>query len=251
MRKPTIIAMGGGGFSMEPENPLLDEYVLSLTGKKRPSVCFVPTASGDAEGYVERFHAAFAERADTAVLRLFRRSEADLAAFVAGQDVVYVGGGNTANMLAVWRIHGLDATLRSAWRRGTILCGLSAGALCWFAGGVTDSFGERLAPLHDGLGLLPGSFCPHYDGKPLRRPAFERLVQQRELAEGWVSRVALADRPWFGQTDRPIETNIASRFGAGGVSAWVGQTDRIHRYAAASETPVGTARFRLPPGGFR
>ncbi|WP_373048692.1 Type 1 glutamine amidotransferase-like domain-containing protein [Vulgatibacter sp.] len=187
MRKPTIIAMGGGGFSMEPDNPLLDDYVLSLTGKERPSVCFVPTASGDAEGYIERFHAAFTERADTAVLQLFRRSVADLAAFIARQDVVYVGGGNTANMLAVWRVHGFEAVLRSAWQRGTILCGLSAGALCWFEGGVTDSFGEGLAPLRDGLGLLPGSFCPHYDGEPLRRPAYERLVLQGELPGGWAA----------------------------------------------------------------
>lgn len=187
MHKPTIIAMGGGGFGMEPENPLLDEYVLSLTGKERPSVCFVPTASGDAEGYIERFLAAFDDRADTAVLRLFRRTEADLAAFVARQDVVYVGGGNTANMLAVWRLHGLDAVLRDAWRRGTILCGLSAGALCWFEGGVTDSFGVELAPLRDGLGLLPGSFCPHYDGEPLRRPTYERLVQGGDLAGGWAA----------------------------------------------------------------
>lgn len=187
MHKPTIIAMGGGGFGMEPENPLLDEYVLSLTGKERPSVCFVPTASGDAEGYIERFLAALDDRADTAVLRLFRRTEADLAAFVARQDVVYVGGGNTANMLAVWRLHGLDAVLRDAWRRGTILCGLSAGALCWFEGGVTDSFGVELAPLRDGLGLLPGSFCPHYDGEPLRRPTYERLVQGGDPAGGWAA----------------------------------------------------------------
>ncbi|HEY0838863.1 MAG TPA: peptidase E, partial [Vulgatibacter sp.] len=182
-----IIAMGGGGFSMEPENPLLDDYVLGLTGKATPRVCFLPTASGDAEGYVERFHVAFAGRAETSVLHLFRRTVKDLEAFVLAQDVIYVGGGNTANMLAVWRVHGLDRILGKAWNAGVILCGLSAGALCWFEGGVTDSFGAGLAPLHDGLGLLPGTFCPHYDGEALRRPTFEGLVRDGGLAGGWAA----------------------------------------------------------------
>lgn len=121
------------------------------------------------------------------MLQLFRRSIADLEEFVARQDVIYVGGGNTANLLAIWRVHGLGAVLRRAWQRGTILCGLSAGALCWFEGGVTDSFGQGLAPLQDGLGLLPGTFCPHYDGEPLRRPTYERLVRQEELTGGWAA----------------------------------------------------------------
>lgn len=213
MRNPTIVAMGGGGFSMEPDNPLLDDYVLSLTGKDWPSICFLPTASGDAEGYIDRFHTAFAERAETTVLQLFRRSVADLEAFVAQQDVVYVGGGNTANLLAVWCVHGLDLILRRAWQRGTILCGLSAGALCWFEGGVTDSFGEGLAPLRDGLGFLPGSFCPHYDGEPLRRPTYERLVREGELAAGWAADDGVALH--FEGTE--LVSTVASRAHA---SAW-------------------------------
>lgn len=187
MRKPTIIAMGGGGFSMEPENPLLDDYVLGLVDVARPRVCFVPTASGDADGYVERFRDAFDGRAEHSVLSLFRRSVEDLESFVLGQDVVYVGGGNTANLLAVWRVHGLDRILRKAWAAGVVLCGLSAGGLCWFEGGVTDSFGAGLAPLRDGLGFLPGTFCPHYDGEALRRPVFERLVGTGELGGGWAA----------------------------------------------------------------
>jgi len=187
MRKPTIVAMGGGGFSMEPENPLLDDYILGLVGAARPRVCFVPTASGDSDGYVERFRAAFDGRGEASVLSLFRRSVEDLEAFVLSQDVVYVGGGNTANLLAVWRVHGFDRILRKAWEAGVILCGLSAGGLCWFEGGVTDSFGAGLAPLRDGLGLLPGTFCPHYDGEALRRPVFERLVRTGELAGGWAA----------------------------------------------------------------
>src|SRR3954465_1302485 len=159
-RERHIVAMGGGGWGMEPENPLLDDLVFGLTRKRRPKVCFVPTASGDADSYVGRFYAALGNgRATPSHLALFRRTVVDLRAFLLGQDVIYVGGGNTANMLAVWRVHGVDAVLRRAWREGVVLCGLSAGALCWFEGGVTDSYGP-LAALHDGLGLLPGSACP-------------------------------------------------------------------------------------------
>ena len=172
-----IVAMGGGGFSDEPGNPLLDDFVLGLTGKSRPRVCFVPTASGDSDGYVKRFYDAFPpERAEASHLALFRRAVPDLRAFVLAQDVVYVGGGNTVNLLAVWRAHGLDSVLREAWEAGVVLCGLSAGGLCWFAGGSTDSFGNGLAPLRDGLGLLPGSFCPHYDSEAERLASFQRFV---------------------------------------------------------------------------
>ena len=172
-----IVALGGGGFSEEPDNPLQDNFILDLTGKPRPRVCFVPTASGDAAGYVQRFYDAFpAGRAQAAHLPLFRRTEPDLRAFVLGQDVIYVGGGNTVSILAVWRTHGLDAVLREAWERGVVLCGLSAGALCWFEGGNTDSFGNGLSPLRDSLGLLPRSFCPHYDSETERRPTYQDSV---------------------------------------------------------------------------
>ena len=175
-RRAQIVALGGGGFSMEPKNPRLDDYVLSLAGRRRPRVCFVPTASGDSPVYVRRFLRAFPRRrAEASVLSLFRRDGEDLRLLVLAQDVVYVGGGNTVNLLAVWRAHGLDRILRAAWRRGVVLTGVSAGALCWFEGGTTDSFGP-LAPLHDGLGFLKGTFSPHYDGEPGRRPLFHRLV---------------------------------------------------------------------------
>ena len=111
---------------------------------------------------------------------------ADLRAFVLSQDVIYVGGGSTANLLAVWRVHGLDAILREAWEAGVVLCGISAGMNCWFEQSVTDSFGA-LAPLTDGLGLLAGSACPHYDGEGERRPAFRRLIEAGELSGGWAA----------------------------------------------------------------
>lgn len=180
--------MGGGGFLMEPENPLLDEFVLSLAPTPRPRVCFLATAGGDSDTSVVRFYRAF-ERRDCrpSDLSLFVREIADLEAFLLAQDVIYVGGGSTANMLAVWRVHGLDLILRSAWERGIVLCGLSAGMNCWFEASVTDSFGPELAPLPDGLGFIAGSACPHYDGEPGRRPTFRRLVAAGELPPGWAA----------------------------------------------------------------
>lgn len=182
-----IIAMGGGGFSMEPENPLLDEYVLRQTGRDRPRVLFLPTASGDAEGYVETFHTAFAALGcDTEHLSLFRPPEENLQSVLMRQDVIYVGGGNTFNMLALWRLWGLDAALRAAWENGVVLAGLSAGAICWFESGLTDSFPGEFRPLGC-LGYLPGSLSPHYDGEPERRPTFHRLLAAGEIGPGYAA----------------------------------------------------------------
>ena len=179
--------MGGGGFSMEPENLLLDDYVLSLVGR-RPRVTFVATASGESPSYVERFLTAFPpSRARATHLSLFQRTGQDLRTTVLAQDVVYVGGGNTANLLAVWRVHGLDRILREAWRAGVVLCGVSAGALCWFECGTTDSFGPSLAPLHDGLAFLPGSFSPHYDGEARRRPLHRAAIRSGALPAGYAA----------------------------------------------------------------
>jgi len=184
-----IVAMGGGGFSMEPDNPLLDAFVVSLARRERPRVCFLGTASGDSEGYALSFHRAFAALdCRTADLPLFERTTSDLRGFVLDRDVVYVGGGSTANLLAVWRTHRLDAILAEAWAAGVVLCGISAGMNCWFEASVTDSFDPgALAPLDDGLGLLPGSACPHYDGEEERRPVYRRLVAGGELAGGWAA----------------------------------------------------------------
>lgn len=179
-----IVAMGGGGFSMEPENPLLDRYVLGLTGKTRPKVCFLPTASGDAEGYIVEFYRAMTQLgAEPSDLSLLRPTVRDMAAHLLVQDVIYVGGGNTKNMLALWREWELDQVLRTAWEQGIILAGLSAGAICWFEQGVTDSIPGELTALR-GLGFLKGSHCPHYDGEPERRPAYHRLRKAGVLADG-------------------------------------------------------------------
>ena len=177
--------MGGGGFSMEPDNPLLDDFVLGLSRRQPARVCFVPTASADSATYIVRFYRAFAGRCIPTDLTLWNPPSlprqptrtSDLSDFIAEQDVIYVGGGDTANLLVLWRRHGLDVLLRRAWSEGVVLAGVSAGMLCWFNGGVTDSFGG-LEALDDGLGLIDATACPHYDGEPQRRPTYHRLIAQ-------------------------------------------------------------------------
>ena len=183
MRKPQIVAMGGGGFSMEPDNPLLDRYFLKQTGKRTPTVCFVPTAAGDADGYTVRFYAAFSKLGCKPTHLSLFRPPANLEAFVLAQDAVYVGGGNTKNLLALWREWRLDRILRKAWRQGTVLGGVSAGSICWFEQGLTDSLPGKLSVLPC-LGFLKGSNCPHYDGEPKRRPAYQRFIRQGKMKSG-------------------------------------------------------------------
>jgi peptidase E len=169
--------MGGGGFMTDASSPL-DDLLLSLSPAERPRVCFVPTPTGDSDRAIAAFFEAFtSRRCEPSCLRLFGTPERP-AEHLRDQDVVYVSGGNTANALALWRLHGVDLALREAWERGAVLGGVSAGANCWFECCVTDSFGAQLEPLHDGLAILPGSFCPHYDGEELRRPVYRRLVDE-------------------------------------------------------------------------
>jgi peptidase E len=184
----TIFAMGGGGFTMEPGNPALDDFILGLSPRPAPRILFLPTASGDPNAQIAAFHERFADRScEPTSLSLFRLSATDrpLAEIVAQQDIVYVGGGSMRNLLAIWRAHGLDALLVDAWRRGTVLAGLSAGAMCWFRGGVSRSTGtpEVIA----GLGLLPASLTVHADGEPDRLPVWLNAVRDGELPGGWAA----------------------------------------------------------------
>lgn len=223
-----IVAFGGGGFAMEPDNPLLDDYVLSLAPSPRPRVCLLPTASGDSQGWIERFYELFTDdRCEPSHLGLFSRSVDDLYAFLSRQDIVYVGGGNTVNLLAVWRAQGLAELLRALLAHGTIFCGVSAGALCWFERGITDSYGPGLNPLEDGLGLLAGSFCPHYDSDPRRPGAFSAYVG-RTGREGLAAEDGVGLHYVYGRLARVV----SSRPGA---SAWRVEPDgarvRVSRVA--------------------
>jgi dipeptidase E len=182
-----IIALGGGGFSMEPENSLLDTYILEQASVKIPNICFLATASGDAEGYIDRFYQFFQKLDCTpSHLSLFKPHTRDIKGFLLSQDIIYVGGGNTKNLMALWREWGLDTILKEALSSGIILTGLSAGSICWFEEGVTDSFGEGLEPIN-GLGFIKGSHCPHYDGELERRPAYTDLIGRSKLKAGYAA----------------------------------------------------------------
>jgi peptidase E len=187
--EPTIVAMGGGGFQMDEEHSPLDGFVRELararSGRDRPRVCYIPTAGADDAAEVVDFYAAYAPETEPSHLALFHRTARDVRSFLLGQDLIHIGGGNTANMLAIWRLHGVDTVLREAWQSGIVMSGMSAGAICWFEGCTTDSFGPDLSPLRDGLGILAGSFCPHYDGEAQRRPLFQRLVGDGTLPAGY------------------------------------------------------------------
>ena len=218
-----ILAMGGGGFMAEPDSPL-DELLLSLSPARRPRICFVPTPCGDSDRVIAAFFEAFARReCDPSCLRLFGVPERPAEA-LADQDVIYVSGGNTANALAIWRLHGVDVALRDAWKRGAVLGGVSAGANCWFECCVTDSFGLDLGPLADGLSILPGSFCPHYDSEELRRPVYRTLVD-----DGFAPGYAADDSAALHFVGTELLEVVASRPGA-----------RAYRVERGAETPIET-----------
>jgi peptidase E len=217
-----IVAIGGGAFWEPPVDPRLDAFILSLAGKARPRVCLLATASGDSDSTLSAFYRAMAcHDCRPADLTLFPRTVADIPALIAQQDVIWVWGGSTLNLLALWRLHGIDGPLREAHARGAVLCGVSAGMNCWFEGCTTDSYGLELAPLRDGLGLLAGSACPHYDGEPQRRPLYRRLVDAGELAPGWAA-----------------DNDAALHFEAG-------------RFVEAVALREGAAAYRVEPGSER
>lgn len=207
-----IFAMGGGGFTMEPANPLLDDYVLTLARAKEPRILFLPTASGDTTTQINAFYARFGGRSCVPrYVSLFRLGDLErpLEEIVLEQDIVYVGGGSMRNLLAIWRAHRLDEILVEAWRHGTVLAGISAGAMCWFEGGVTCSSGAP-EPL-GGLGLLEGSLTVHADGEPERLPVWLTNVRSGELPGGW----AADDGVGLLFRGGALERAVSSRPGAG------------------------------------
>ena len=204
-----IIVIGGGGFYRDSENLELEKYLIRQTGVDNPRVAFVPTASGEPDHYIASFYSAFLKLGcRPSVLTFFKRTP-DLRSFLLDQDVIYVGGGNTKSLLAIWRDWGAAEILREAWESGIVLTGVSAGAICWFEQGLTDSFSDGLRPL-DCLGFLPGSCCPHYDGEAQRRPSLHRLLLSGEISAG----VAIED--WTGVHFRGTEIHkvITAKRGA-------------------------------------
>jgi dipeptidase E len=208
-RPRQIIPIGGGGFYRDAENLELEKYVIRQAGGESPRVAFVPTASGEPDHYVSSFYSAFLKLGcRPSVLTFFKRTP-ELRSFLLNQDVIYVGGGNTKSLLAVWRDWGVTEILREAWESGIVLTGVSAGAICWFEQGLTDSFSDGLKPL-DCLGFLPGSCCPHYDGEAQRRPSYHRLLASGEISPG----VAIEDWTGVHFKDTQIDRVVTSKRGA-------------------------------------
>ncbi len=205
-----IVAFGGDAFYTETTNRLSADFLFSLTGKAMPKILFVPTASGDTEDYIAKFHERYTpDICQPSVLRLFLRTVKDLTALALEQDIIYVGGGNTANMLAIWRHHGFDKAITAARDAGVVLCGTSAGSICWFEDSVTDSYTPDLTPLHDGMGFAKGSNCPHYNSEPNRQPQYHRFI-----AEGMPAGYACDDGAFVHFVDGEFKEALSSRPGA-------------------------------------
>ncbi len=211
-----ILAIGGTTAlpAQSQQLPALISYALALSGAAQPRVCVLNTANGDEPSAYLRMYARLSQHgARASHLQLFPMPNvADPEDLLRSQDVIFVGGGSVANMVAVWRVHGLDRVLRHAWEQGIVLSGVSAGAICWFDGGTTDSFGPELRPFTAGLGLLRGSYCPHYSAEPARRPAYQALVAAGTLAAG----IACDDGAAAHFAADALESVVADRPGATG-----------------------------------
>lgn len=226
-----ILAIGGGGFRPTERygatpGPLI-EHALSLTGKEAPKVCALYTATGDDAPRIANWYAAWADRPEhvSHVAVMPMPNVDDVRRHLLEQDAVYVGGGSVAGLMVLWRLHGLDVVIREAWEAGVVMFGVSAGSLCWHLGGTTDSFGPELRPWSDGLGLIPGSNCPHYDSEARRRPLYQRLVAEGALPPGY----AADDGVGLHYVGTTLHEAVTDRDGA---SAW--------RVEADGETKVDT-----------
>ena len=184
MHSKNIVAIGGGGFGRSLGSLEIEKYIISLISKKRPKICFIPTASGDSSLYKLNFYRAFSKLdCITSHIDFFSRTE-NLEEKVLTQDIIYVGGGNTKSMLAVWKEWNLHHILRDAYEKGIVMSGVSAGAICWFEKGITDSFAEKLNII-DCLGLVEGISCPHFDEEKEREPYVNGVIQ-REIIESCI-----------------------------------------------------------------
>ena len=178
--KKQIIAIGGGGFGRSPGEGLIEKYILDQSEKNDPKICFIPTATGDNEAYKVNYYSTFSKlHCSPSHLDLFKRTP-NLKDLILKQDIIFVGGGNTKSMLAVWKDWGLDLLLKEAYEKGVIMSGVSAGAICWFDQGVTDSWAEDLK-IMDCLGFIEGACCPHYDEEPQRKPSLNKFITEKAL----------------------------------------------------------------------
>src|SRR5579864_6185859 len=200
----------GGHAPDDADTRRLLGFALGLTGEQRPRVLYLPTAVGDAATGIVRFYELFAGLGELSHLTFHPWPPADARARVLAQDAICVSGGNTANMLAVWRVHGFDLLLREAWESGVVLFGASAGMICWFEAGVTDSFGPGLEGMRDGLGFLGGSACPHYDSEERRAPRYRELLRQ-----GFPAGVAADDGVGLHYVGNELREVVSVRRGAG------------------------------------
>ena len=172
-----IIAIGGGGFGRNVSSFLIEKYILGLSTNVCPRICFLPTATGDNDSYIVRFYSVFTRlNCIPTHLEFFKRT-IDIDDHIMNQDVVFVGGGNTKSMLAVWRDWGMHNILKSAYNKGVIMSGVSAGAICWFTSGITDSWDNKLEILPC-LDFINGTCCPHYDEEPARIPYVEKVLKE-------------------------------------------------------------------------
>jgi peptidase E len=189
-----ILAIGGGSFRPSPRYGFLEpsgllRYGLDLTGEDRPKLGLLATALGDDANWLLKMYGAFRDwDVEVSHLTVFPMPNVDdPREWLLAQDMIYVSGGSVANLMALWRLHGLDEALAEAWQAGVVLTGQSAGALCWHVGGNTDSFGPTLRPWAEGMGLLPYSCGVHYDSDPQRRPLLHESVASGELPEGYAA----------------------------------------------------------------
>ena len=178
--KRQIIAIGGGGFGRNPGEGIIENYILNQSNTKNPNICFIPTATGDNEAYKNNYYSTFTKlNCNPVHLDFFKRTP-NLENLINDQDVIFVGGGNTKSMLAVWKDWGLDLILHEAYRNGVVMSGVSAGAICWFEQGITDSWSEDLKVM-DCLGFVKGTCCPHYDEEPQRKPSLNKFITEKAL----------------------------------------------------------------------
>ena len=176
-----VIAIGGGGFGRTQDSNLIEQFILDQTGKKNPKICFIPTATGDLDPYIVNYYCVFSKLdCDPSHISFFKRT-IDLEEHILKQDAIFVGGGNTKSMLAVWKEWGLDLILKKAYEQGILMSGVSAGAICWFEAGLTDSWASELKMM-ECMNFIPGSCAPHYDEEPERRPATKKFLEDQSIS---------------------------------------------------------------------